>query len=86
MQMRHQSACERHEDLIENTTTFLLDFQAQFHLRTKPGFPFEVGGHARPCSEFGPSAASAGGVPVSHWCADEQAGRVWGRVVFGRSP
>ena len=37
----------RHEDLIENTTTFLLDFQEQFHLRTKPGFPYEVGSLAR---------------------------------------
>jgi hypothetical protein len=34
--------CVRHEDLIENTTTFLLDFQDQFRLRTKPGFPYEA--------------------------------------------
>ena len=32
----------RHEDLIENTTTWLLDFQEQFKLRTRPGFPIEV--------------------------------------------
>ena len=41
-QVRHQSACVRHEDLIENTTTWLLDFQDQFKLRTRPGFPIEV--------------------------------------------
>ena len=41
-QVRYQSACVRHEDLIENTTTWLLDFQEQFKLPTRPGFPIEV--------------------------------------------
>ncbi len=42
MQTRKQSVCVRHEDLIENTNSWLTDFQEQFKLETKPGFPIEV--------------------------------------------
>ncbi|KAK9843701.1 hypothetical protein WJX81_002991 [Elliptochloris bilobata] len=41
-QVRLQSECVRHEDLVENTTSWLRDFQARFSLRTRPGFPIEV--------------------------------------------
>ena len=40
--MRLQSECVRHEDLVENTTSWLRDFQARFNLRTRPGFPIEA--------------------------------------------
>jgi hypothetical protein len=40
--VRTQSACVRHEDLVENTTSWLRDFQARFSLRARPGFPAEV--------------------------------------------
>ena len=42
MQTRQQSICVRHEDVVDNTTTWLVDFQEQFSLATKPGFPIEV--------------------------------------------
>ena len=42
VQTRQQSICVRHEDVVDNTTTWLLDFQEQFGLATKPGFPIEV--------------------------------------------
>ena len=42
MQTRQQSICVRHEDVVDNTTTWLVDFQEQFGLATKPGFPIEV--------------------------------------------
>ena len=42
MQTRQQSICVRHEDVVDNTTTWLMDFQEQFGLATKPGFPIEV--------------------------------------------
>ncbi len=42
LQMRKQSVCVRHEDLIENTKEWLLDFQKQFNFKTKPDFPIEV--------------------------------------------
>ena len=41
-QVRLQSECVRHEDLVENTTSWLRDFHARFNLRTRPGFPIEV--------------------------------------------
>ena len=28
--------------MVDNTTTWLVDFQEQFGLATKPGFPIEV--------------------------------------------
>ena len=38
----------RHEDLVENTTSWLREFQARFNLRTRPGFPIEARApHAR---------------------------------------
>ena len=42
LQTRQQSICVRHEDVVDNTTTWLVDFQEQFGLATKPGFPIEV--------------------------------------------
>ena len=42
VQTRQQSICVRHEDVVDNTTTWLMDFQEQFGLATKPGFPIEV--------------------------------------------
>lgn len=42
LQVRLQSECVRHEDLVENTTSWLRDFQARFNLRTRPGFPIEA--------------------------------------------
>ncbi len=42
LQARQQSICVRHEDVVDNTTTWLVDFQEQFGLATKPGFPIEV--------------------------------------------
>lgn len=41
-QTRKQSICVRHEDLIENTKSWLVEFQEQFRLKTKPNFPIEV--------------------------------------------
>ena len=41
-QVRLQSECVRHEDLVENTTSWLRDFQARFNLRTRAGFPIEA--------------------------------------------
>lgn len=41
-QVREQSECVRHEDLVENTTSWLHEFQARFDLRTRPGFPIEA--------------------------------------------
>ena len=48
VQTRQQSICVRHEDVVDNTTTWLMDFQEQFGLATKPGFPIEVPSPARP--------------------------------------
>ena len=42
LQTRQQSICVRHEDVVDNTTTWLVDFQEQFGVATKPGFPIEV--------------------------------------------
>lgn len=42
VQTRQQSICVRHEDVVDNTTTWLVDLQQQFGLATKPGFPIEV--------------------------------------------
>ncbi|BDA47078.1 hypothetical protein COCOBI_09-5330 [Coccomyxa sp. Obi] len=41
-QTRKQSVCVRHEDLIENTKEWLVEFQKQFNFETKPDFPIEV--------------------------------------------
>ena len=34
--------------MVDNTTTWLIDFQEQFGLATKPGFPIEVPSPACP--------------------------------------
>ncbi len=42
MQTRQQSICVRHEDVVDNTSTWLVNLQQQFGLTIKPGFPIEV--------------------------------------------
>ena len=45
MQLRRQSACVRHEDMMENSDVFVVEMKDRFNLRTRPGFPVKVERH-----------------------------------------